>query len=80
MKAEPNVWTVNAAVNEVMRLRALVRRLGDREDELRILVDDLRWRAHEFRDGTPLHIEIDLAATKLHFRLLPAETFEPRGG
>lgn len=77
MHSDANVWTVDAAVDEVMRLRRLVRSLERREQELRDLVDEYRRRAQAFASPV-LHNQLYWAADQLNVRLMPPETFKAK--
>lgn len=72
-----NVWTVDTAVDELMRLRRVIERLGAREDELRALVEEIRRRGQSTSHGF-VAAQLKWAADKLNVRLLPPEVFEPK--
>jgi FtsZ-binding cell division protein ZapB len=72
-----NVWTVDKAVDEILRLQVLVRELRDPEMDLRQLVEDMRQRAQSFQNSA-VQAQLKWAADKLNARLLPLATFKLR--
>lgn len=70
-----NVWTVDTAVDELMRLQRMLRALGRREDELRRLVGEIRDRGKLSAHG---NVSASWAAEKLSVRLLAPAWFEER--
>lgn len=69
-----NVWTVDKAVDEILRLREVVRQLHAREYDLQRLVQEMRERAQGFQNSA-VQAQLKWAADKLQHRLMPPGTF-----
>lgn len=73
MRSDANVWTLDSAVDEVVRLRLRLERLGEREARLHALVGAMRRNAPRYGSA----VVMLRVANKLDSMLLPVQTFEP---